>query len=145
MSVAQGLAAVLSATVPLLVALASLLWWAYRRGEAAGEERAKRQADELTQAESKAKLEALERLLAETRTELASWQPRRRRSLQRHSVPLIFAHHGFWLWLARRLGETTGRSDNAVNLRKAAVSWRAPGDTERAVRPPDHAMIAKTF
>jgi hypothetical protein len=68
MSTAQGIAAVLGAIVPLLVALASLLWWAYRRGEAAG----------MAKAEGRAKIEALERLLRETRTELASLQPRRR-------------------------------------------------------------------
>jgi hypothetical protein len=80
MSAPQGITAVLGAIVPLLAAMASLLWWAYRRGEAAGEDRAKRQADERTQAESKAKIEALEQLLTQTRTELASLQPRRRRS-----------------------------------------------------------------
>lgn len=33
-------AAILSAAIPLLVALASLLWWVYKRGEVAGEEKA---------------------------------------------------------------------------------------------------------
>jgi hypothetical protein len=42
----------------------------YKRGQAAGAERA----------EDKPKIEALERLLAETRTELAALQPRRRRA-----------------------------------------------------------------
>lgn len=56
MSTAQGIAAVLGAIVPLLVALASLLWRAYRRGEATGMEKA----------EGKAKIEALKRLLTQT-------------------------------------------------------------------------------
>ena len=88
MSMAQEIAAVLSATVPLIVALASLLWWAYRRGEAAGEEKATRRVDERTQAESKAKIEILERLLTETRAELATLQPKRRRSLHREKNPV---------------------------------------------------------
>ena len=82
MSIAQAVAAILSATVPLLVALASLMWWAYRRGEAAGEERAERKAGERSQAEDKAKIEALGQLLAETRAELASLQPKRRRAIR---------------------------------------------------------------
>jgi hypothetical protein len=81
-STAQGVTALIGATVPSLVALASLLWWTYKRGEAAGEDRAKRRADERAQVEGKAKIEALERLLTETRTELASLQPRRRRALE---------------------------------------------------------------
>jgi hypothetical protein len=67
MSMAEGIAVIVSAIVPLIVALTSLLWWAYRRGEAAGMEKAA----------GKAKIEALERLLTETRAELASLQPRR--------------------------------------------------------------------
>ena len=80
MSIAEAVAAILSATVPLLVALASLMWWAYRRGKAAGEEKAERRAGERSQAEDKAKIEALGQLLAETRAELASLQPKRRRA-----------------------------------------------------------------
>jgi hypothetical protein len=82
MSIAEVVAAILSATVPLLVALASLMWWAYRRGEAAGEEKAERKAGERSQAEDKAKIEALGQLLAETRAELASLQPKRRRAIR---------------------------------------------------------------
>jgi len=81
MSIAEAIAAILSAIVPLLVALASLMWWAYRRGEAAGEEKAERRAGERSQAEDKAKIEALERQLGKILTELASIQPRRRRTL----------------------------------------------------------------
>jgi hypothetical protein len=80
MSIAQAVAAILGATVPLLVALASLLWWAYRRGEASGAEKAKRAADERAQAEADAKIQALERLIAETRCELASLQMKRKRT-----------------------------------------------------------------
>lgn len=80
MSTAQAIAAALGAIVPLLAALASLLWWAYRRGEAAGMEKA----------EGKAKIEALERLLTETRAELASLQPRRRRPLGAEPARPVF-------------------------------------------------------
>lgn len=80
MSTADGIAVILTAAIPMLVAGASLLWFTYRRGVAAGEDRAKRQADERVQAESKAKIEALEQLLAETRAELAALPPRRKRS-----------------------------------------------------------------
>ena len=76
MSTALGIAAVISATVPLVAALASLLWWTYKRGESAGAERARRQAGERDQAEGKAKIELLERMLTETRAELASLQRR---------------------------------------------------------------------
>lgn len=69
MGIAEEIAVIVSAIVSLIVALASLLWWIYRRGEAAGAERAA----------GKAKVEALERLLTETRVELASLQQRRRR------------------------------------------------------------------
>lgn len=61
-----------SATVGVLCSLAALAWWAYRRGEAAGELRAERETAQRSQAEARAKVEALERLLAETRAELAS-------------------------------------------------------------------------
>ena len=67
MTMAEEIAVIVSAIVPLIVALTSLLWWAYRRGEAAGMEKAV----------GKAKIEALERLLTEMRAELASLQPRR--------------------------------------------------------------------
>ena len=70
MSTAEAVFAIVSATVPLLIALASLLWWAYKRGVAAGEERAECEAADRPQ--DKAKIEALERQVAETRAELAS-------------------------------------------------------------------------
>ena len=81
MSTAEAVAAILSATVPLLVALAGLTWWAYKRGEAAGEAKAERRAGERSLAEDKAKIEALERRLGEILAELASLQPKRRRAL----------------------------------------------------------------
>jgi hypothetical protein len=89
MSTALTVAAILSATVPTLVALAGLLRWVYKRGEASGAEKARREADERSQAEEKVKIAALERLLietraelAQTRTELALRQPKRRRALR---------------------------------------------------------------
>jgi hypothetical protein len=80
MSTAEGIAVILTAVIPMLVAEASLLWFTYRRGMAAGAELTKRQADERMQAESKAKIEVLEHLLAETRAEVAVLQRRRKRS-----------------------------------------------------------------
>jgi hypothetical protein len=89
MSSAEAAAVILSGTVPLLVALAGLLWWAYRRGEVSGAEKARREAVERSQAEDKAKISALERLLTETRAELAETrallaprQPKRKRTLR---------------------------------------------------------------
>jgi hypothetical protein len=81
MSSAEAVAAILSGTVPLLVAFAGLLWWAYKRGELSGAEKARREAIERSQAEDKAKIAALEQLLAQTRTELASRQSKRKRAL----------------------------------------------------------------
>jgi type VI protein secretion system component VasK len=78
MGTAEAVAAILSATVPLLVALAGLIWWAYRRGEAAGEAKAERRAGERSLAEEKAKIEALDRRLGEILAELASMQPGQR-------------------------------------------------------------------
>jgi hypothetical protein len=68
MNAAELLCTILGTVVTVLVALASLVWWAYKRGIAAGKERA----------EDKAKIEGLERQLAETRAELAAMQPKRR-------------------------------------------------------------------
>ncbi len=82
MGAAEAGAAILSAAVALLVALASLMWWAYKRGEAAGEARAERRAGERSLAEDKAKIEALERRLGEVLAQLASRQPKRRRALR---------------------------------------------------------------
>jgi hypothetical protein len=73
MSTAEAVAAILSATVPLLVALASLMWWAYRLGLAAGEEKR-------SLAEATAKIEALQRSQTEILAELASLQQKRRRA-----------------------------------------------------------------
>jgi type VI protein secretion system component VasK len=80
MSAAEAGAAILSATVALMVALASVLWWVYKRGEAAGEAKAERRAGERSLAEDKARIEALEHRLGEVLAELASIQPRRRRA-----------------------------------------------------------------
>ena len=80
MSTAEGIAVILAGVIPMLAAGASLAWFIYSRGMAAGAEMSKRQADERMQAESTAKIEALERMLTETRSELAALQPRRRRS-----------------------------------------------------------------
>ncbi len=74
MGIAEAVAAILSATVPLLVALAGLTWWAYKRGEAAGEAKAERRAGERSLAEDKAKIETLERRLGEILANLASMQ-----------------------------------------------------------------------
>ena len=73
---------ILGAAVPLLVALASLMWWAYRRGEAAGEAKAERKAGERSLAEDKARIRALEQQLGEILAEIAALQPKRRRALQ---------------------------------------------------------------
>jgi hypothetical protein len=82
MNIALAVAAILSAAVALLIALAGLLRWVYRRGESSGAEKARREADERSQAEDKARIKDLERVLAETRAELASIQPKRKRGLQ---------------------------------------------------------------
>ena len=71
MNAAESVCIILGTVVTVLVALSSLVWWAYKRGIAAGKERA----------EDKAKIESLEWLLAETRAELAAMQPKRRRTL----------------------------------------------------------------
>jgi O-phosphoseryl-tRNA(Cys) synthetase len=78
MSTAQTAAAIVTAAVPLLVALASLLCWAYKRGEAAGEDRARRVADERVQVEAEAKIRALERVTEEILRELSSRSKRTR-------------------------------------------------------------------
>jgi hypothetical protein len=73
MSIAVAVFAILSAAVTALGSLASLLWWAYRRGEAVGEAKADSHA---ARAEDKARIEDFRRQLAETRVELAALQPR---------------------------------------------------------------------
>jgi hypothetical protein len=69
MSVAEAVFAILGTAVTTLSTLGALMWWVYKRGQAAGAERA----------EDKAKIEALERLLTDTRTELFALQAKRRR------------------------------------------------------------------
>jgi hypothetical protein len=71
MSVVMVVFAILGTTVTVLVALAGLVWWAYKRGQAAGADKAGRDA---ARAEDVAKIEALQRQLTETRTDLADTQ-----------------------------------------------------------------------
>jgi type VI protein secretion system component VasK len=79
MGTVEAILATLSASATVLGCLGSLLWWTYRRGQASGVEKAKREADQRAQAQADAKIQALERLVAEMRAELASMQPKRRR------------------------------------------------------------------
>lgn len=69
MSIAVSVFAILSSAVTVIGGQAGLLWWAYKRGEEAGEHRA-------GQVENTAKIEALEQQLASTRAELASILPK---------------------------------------------------------------------
>lgn len=64
MSSAVAVFAILSSAVTVVAGLVGLLWWAYKRGEEAGERRAR-------QAEDKAKIQELEQQLAATRADLA--------------------------------------------------------------------------
>jgi hypothetical protein len=77
MSIAEAVFAILGTVVTALTAEATLLWWVYKRGEAAGAEKARRDA---AQAESQARIERLACELAETRAELAALQAKRRRA-----------------------------------------------------------------
>jgi len=65
MIITEAVLAILAGAATLLGAESSLVWWAYKRGNAA--------------AQDKAKIEELGRSLAETRAELAALQSRRRR------------------------------------------------------------------
>jgi len=76
MNTVEVIFTVLGTAVTGLGAFGSLLWWAYRRGESAGSERAGRDA---ARAEDKARIAALEQSLTKTRAEVAALQPRRRR------------------------------------------------------------------
>jgi hypothetical protein len=67
-SIAVAVFAILSSAVTVIGGQAGLLWWAYKRGEEAGERRA-------GQVENTAKIHALEQQLASTRAELASILP----------------------------------------------------------------------
>jgi hypothetical protein len=69
-SVVMVVFAILGTTVTVLAALASLVWWAYKRGHTAGE----------ASSGNKAKVEGLERQLAETRRDLAALQSRHPRN-----------------------------------------------------------------
>lgn len=61
---------IIGTVVAMVGSVAPLGWWAYRRGQAAATQRA----------EDKARIEALERQITETRKELAALQSRRGRS-----------------------------------------------------------------
>ncbi|MFZ0227471.1 MAG: hypothetical protein WAL41_11105 [Mycobacterium sp.] len=76
MNTVEAIFTVLGTAVTGLGAFGSLLWWAYRRGESAGSERACRDA---ARAEDKARIVALEQSVTKTRAEVAALQPRRRR------------------------------------------------------------------
>ena len=79
MGAAQVISVVLSASATVLGALGSLLWWTYRRGQAAGAEKARHEADQLAQAKADAKIQALEQRVTEMQAELSSKQAKRRR------------------------------------------------------------------
>lgn len=83
MSTAEAVFVMLSASATVVGVLASLLVWVYNRGQSSGTEKAKHEAELRAQAEAQVKIKALERLVTETRAELASIQPRRKRLLQR--------------------------------------------------------------
>jgi len=87
MGTAEAVVAILSTSVTALGGMGSLLWWTYRRGQASGAEKARREADQRAQAQADAKIQALERLVAEMRAELTSIQPKRRR-LQSRTLSL---------------------------------------------------------
>jgi hypothetical protein len=76
MSIAEAVFAILGTVVTALTAEATLLWWVYKRGEAAGAEKAGRDA---AQAAGQARIEQLARELAETRAELTALQSKRRK------------------------------------------------------------------
>jgi hypothetical protein len=78
MGIAEAIFAILSAAATVLCAMGSLLWWAYRRGQAWGAEKARHEADQRAQARADAKIQALERLVAEMHGELTAMQSRRR-------------------------------------------------------------------
>ena len=61
---------IIGTVVAVAGSVGGLVWWAYRRGQATATQRA----------EDKARIEALERKLTETRKELAALQTRRGRS-----------------------------------------------------------------
>jgi hypothetical protein len=76
---AQAVSVILSTSVTALGALGSLLWWAYRRGQASGAEKARQEAEQHAQAQADAKIQVLELRVAEMQAGLASRQPKRRR------------------------------------------------------------------
>jgi hypothetical protein len=78
MGIAESIFAILSAAATVLCAIGSLLWWAYRCGQAWGAEKARREAEQRAQARADVKIRALERLVAEMHAELAAMQSRRR-------------------------------------------------------------------
>lgn len=66
----EAISVVIGTVFTVAGSVAGLVWWAYRRGQAAGAQRA----------EDTARIEALERQLIETRRELAALESRRGRS-----------------------------------------------------------------
>jgi hypothetical protein len=67
-STAVAFFAILSSAVTVIGTQAGLMWWAYKRGEEAGERKA-------GQVEDRTKIEALEQQLAATQAKLASILP----------------------------------------------------------------------
>jgi hypothetical protein len=88
MSAAEAIAAILSGTVSTLVALAGLVWWAYKLGEAAGASKAERGEGQRSQAANEARILDLEQEIVKMRAQLAAvlatTQSRRRRILGLH-------------------------------------------------------------
>jgi outer membrane murein-binding lipoprotein Lpp len=69
MNMTEMVFTIIGAVVTALTALAGLASWIYRRGQAAGKEKAERAA---ARAGDMAKIESLERQLAETRAQIAT-------------------------------------------------------------------------
>lgn len=76
MNAAQTVTAMVAAAVPLLVALAGMCWWCFKRGQASGAEMARSEAGARAQAEDKAKIQALERSLAQIQVKLEAMRPK---------------------------------------------------------------------
>ncbi len=93
MNIAVTAFIIIGGAAPALAGMASLLRMVYRRGVAAGEEKARREAERHVQAEERKKILELERLVAELRAEQASTQPRRRpRDLQTKVIRWDITH-----------------------------------------------------
>lgn len=127
MSVALALFTVISTAAVLLVALSGLVWWAYRRGVAAGAEQAARTADQ-------AKVHVLEQLLAESRAELARSQT----TWARHGAATVTAE-GYSGTSDSDFGrEGSGRQASPRQRPKTVQGLAAPGawpEREQVHRP----------